>query len=66
MEKIKLNIANCKGCGYCIAECPRQALSFSGHISDKGYDTVQVNEELCITCGSCYRVCPDRVFEILK
>ena len=48
MSKIKLNISRCKGCGYCVEECPRKALSFSGHISDKGYDTVQVDERLCI------------------
>ncbi len=66
MEKIKLNVARCKGCGYCIAECPKKALSFSGRISDKGYDMVQVDESLCIACGSCYRVCPDSVFEILQ
>jgi 2-oxoglutarate ferredoxin oxidoreductase subunit delta len=66
MNKIKINVENCKGCGYCVAECPRKALSFSGSISEKGYDTVQVDESLCVACGSCYRVCPDRVFEILQ
>jgi 2-oxoglutarate ferredoxin oxidoreductase subunit delta len=65
MSKVKLNIKNCKGCGYCVAECPKKAISFTGNISDKGYDTVQVDDELCVGCGSCYRVCPDRVFEIL-
>ena len=49
-----------------VEECPRGALRFSGHISDKGYDTVMVDESLCVACGSCYRVCPDRVFEILE
>jgi 2-oxoglutarate ferredoxin oxidoreductase subunit delta len=44
MSKVKLNIARCKGCGYCV----------------------EVNDELCIACGSCYRVCPDSVFEILE
>ena len=38
---------------------PRKALSFSGHINDKGYDTVQVDDSLCVACGTCYRVCPD-------
>ena len=65
MSKVKLNIKNCKGCGSCVAECPRKAISFTGNISDKGYDTVQVDDSLCVACGSCYRVCPDRVFEIL-
>ncbi|MBS6561605.1 MAG: 4Fe-4S binding protein, partial [Clostridiales bacterium] len=25
---------------------------------------VQVDEEKCIICGTCYRVCPDYVYEI--
>lgn len=66
MSKVKLNIDRCKGCGYCVAECPRKAISFTGQISAKGYDTVKVDDKLCIACGSCYRVCPDGVFEILE
>ncbi|MFR3071324.1 MAG: 4Fe-4S binding protein [Paeniclostridium sp.] len=27
--------------------------------------TVQVDEEKCVQCGSCYTMCPDLVFEIL-
>ena len=64
--KIKINTARCKGCGYCVNDCPRKALSFSGNINDKGYDTVQVDDSLCVACGTCYRVCPDSVFEILE
>ena len=44
MSKIKINTVRCKGCGYCVNDCPRKALSFSGHINDKGYDTVQVDD----------------------
>lgn len=29
MSKIKINTARCKGCGYCVNDCPRKALSFS-------------------------------------
>ena len=46
MSKIKINTARCKGCGYCVNDCPRKALSFSGNINDKGYDTVQVDDAL--------------------
>jgi len=31
-----------------------------------GYNFVEVDHEKCIQCGSCYRVCPDYVFEILE
>lgn len=65
MEKIKIDSTRCKGCGYCVAECPKKALSFGTQMNAKGYVTVVVDEGLCIQCGSCYRVCPDCVFEIL-
>lgn len=65
MEKIKIDETRCKGCGYCIQECPKKALSFGHKMNAKGYVTVVVDHELCIQCGSCYRVCPDCVFEIL-
>lgn len=65
MDKIKLDVSRCKGCGYCVANCPKKALSFTGVTGAKGYDTVQVDQEKCVGCGICYRVCPDCVFEIL-
>ena len=46
MSKIKINTARCKGCGYCVNDCPRKALSFSGNINDKGYDTVHMSERV--------------------
>ena len=49
-EKVYTNPVRCKGCGYCI--------------NAKGYNTIVVDEEKCVVCGMCYRVCPDYVFEI--
>ena len=65
MEKIKTDVSRCKGCGYCVAECPKAAISFGDQMNAQGYLTVVVDQELCIQCGSCYRVCPDCVFELV-
>lgn len=65
MEKLKLNIKKCKGCFLCASVCPRQALYDSGMINEKGYKIIAVDEEKCIHCGSCYRICPDFVFTIV-
>lgn len=54
----------CKGCGLCIMNCPKKAISHSGNFNAGGYDMVVVDEEKCIGCGICYTVCPDYVFEI--
>ena len=31
-------------------------MSFSVNINDKCNDTVQVDDALCVACGTCYRV----------
>ena len=63
-EKVYTNPTRCKGCGYCINACPKDAISVSGHVNEKGYKTIVVDDTKCIVCGTCYRVCPDYVFEI--
>lgn len=63
-EKVYVNPARCKGCGYCMNACPKGAVGLSGYVNAKGYNTVMVDEEKCVACGTCYRVCPDYVFEI--
>ncbi len=65
MARIKLNTRKCKGCFLCVSVCPKKALSPSGELGEKGYETVRADEEKCIGCGSCYRMCPDCVIEIL-
>jgi 2-oxoglutarate ferredoxin oxidoreductase subunit delta len=57
------NHDRCKGCGSCILQCPKECLSFSDTVNKKGYHIVTLDTEKCITCGICYTVCPDYVFE---
>jgi 2-oxoglutarate ferredoxin oxidoreductase subunit delta len=64
MPAIKLNTKRCKGCFLCVSVCPAKALSPSGELSPKGYETVKIDEDKCLKCGTCYRICPDYVFEI--
>ncbi|HRV32735.1 MAG TPA: 4Fe-4S binding protein, partial [Anaerovoracaceae bacterium] len=40
MEKNRTDVTRCKGCGYCVAECPKQAISFGDHMNAKGYLTI--------------------------
>ncbi|MCI6870471.1 MAG: 4Fe-4S dicluster domain-containing protein, partial [Selenomonadales bacterium] len=44
----------CKGCGICVAFCPKQVLA----LDELGKVQV-VNEEACIGCGQCELRCPD-------
>ncbi|MFP3153866.1 4Fe-4S binding protein [Lachnospiraceae bacterium ZAX-1] len=56
----------CKACGYCIRDCPVKAIISSGKMNSEGYEYTQVDDDLCIKCGTCYVVCPDQVFEIVE
>lgn len=56
----------CKSCGYCVAQCPRGALSIGEHLNEAGYHHVLLDESRCVGCGVCYSVCPDYVFRIVE
>lgn len=63
--KLLIKEERCKSCGICIEFCPRDALSYSGIINEKGYDFTEVDDDKCISCAICYTVCPDGVFDML-
>lgn len=43
----------CKGCGICVALCPRHALELAG-------EKVRLKAEGgCVLCGTCEQHCPD-------
>lgn len=54
MKKITLKRALCKGCGICIALCPKQV--FDTDIEGK---PVIVQVDKCIGCKLCQYRCPD-------
>ncbi|MDO5062746.1 MAG: 4Fe-4S binding protein [Peptostreptococcaceae bacterium] len=56
----------CKQCGLCVANCPKQAISFAQEINKNGYNYTVVDHEKCIKCGICYTVCPDGVYTIAE
>ncbi|NLP05787.1 4Fe-4S binding protein [Candidatus Fermentibacteria bacterium] len=44
----------CKGCGICVAFCPKKVLEMG-----RGQKAHVVHPELCIKCYMCARRCPD-------
>ena len=57
---IKLNEDLCKGCSYCVAFCPSNALSMGGRMNKKGYHLPElVDPMLCNGCDMCGMYCPD-------
>jgi len=50
----------CKGCGFCIANCPRQVLGVSASFNKKGYHPPEVIQPVeCVNCHFCEILCPD-------
>jgi len=43
----------CKGCGICVAFCPKSVLNISNEKVNI------IDETLCIGCGMCEKLCPD-------
>ena len=50
----------CKGCGICVALCPKQVLELDAH----GKSTA-VRLEDCICCRMCELHCPDLAITVL-
>lgn len=65
-RKVVQHNERCKGCLYCSIACPTDAISVSENVNGKGYNTMFIDEEKCTTCGTCYTVCPDYVYEIVE
>ncbi len=50
----------CKGCGFCVAYCPRGVLAMSNRFNSKGYHPPYVkNPEKCVNCRFCEILCPE-------
>jgi 2-oxoglutarate ferredoxin oxidoreductase subunit delta len=61
--KLKEHVINrewCKGCGICVAFCPKKVLELDRHEK-----AVAARPEDCIACRLCELRCPDLAIEII-
>jgi len=49
----------CKGCGICVAFCPRKMLAL-----DNGGQVYAKDPEKCIACRQCELRCPDLAIKV--
>lgn len=47
---------NCTGCGGCEFVCPKKAITMKENL--EGFQYPVLNEELCVDCDLCNKVCP--------
>jgi 2-oxoglutarate ferredoxin oxidoreductase subunit delta len=65
MPKPVFREERCKGCGLCVAICPKKIIKIGTHINSRGYRSATcIDEALCIGCTLCAKTCPDVVIEI--
>ncbi len=61
-----IDIERCKGCGLCIAFCPKKELKFSDKNNKKGYPYPEFRGTDCIGCLRCGLICPETAITILR
>ena len=66
MAKVKIDREECKGCGLCVANCPKKILELSDHeMNAMGYYFARVADlDKCIGCAMCAMMCPDCAIEV--
>ena len=52
-KHLEINKAWCKGCGICVAFCPKKVLNLMNNKAEI------VDENECLRCGICENLCPD-------
>jgi 2-oxoglutarate ferredoxin oxidoreductase subunit delta len=64
--KIVIDTERCKGCGLCIAVCPKHNIEVSAESNRSGYFPAVAKIIDCTACGRCAIVCPEGIIEVSR
>lgn len=67
MAKIEIDKERCKGCGLCMASCPKNLIRVGEEINRQGYFfMVWDGNEACTGCALCGEICPDVAIRVWR
>ena len=64
--KIIINTERCKGCGLCVAVCPKGCIVISRQSNKSGYFPAEASNAECTGCALCAIICPEVVIEVFR
>ncbi len=63
MPRPKASLDRCRGCGECVASCPKHTIEL---VEKKGKKLASIHHANCIRCYCCQELCPFGAIEIKK
>jgi 2-oxoglutarate ferredoxin oxidoreductase subunit delta len=67
--EIRINTERCKGCGLCVAVCPKKGIVISKKLNKIGYFSAETKKPPaaeCTGCCFCALICPEAVIEVFR
>ena len=64
--KIIIDIERCKGCGLCVAVCPKNAIVISNKSNKTGYFPAEAANADCTGCAMCAIICPEAGIKVFR
>ena len=64
--KIIIETERCKGCGLCVAVCPKGCIEISTESNKNGFFPAQASEADCTGCAICGIICPEAIIAVFR